>query len=437
MLSRFERQRSPEDALRIAEATFERLGLHTNLLAYGHGIKTYHCKLIDAHHKTIFYGCGKGLGVQSKVSACFEALEHYVVHMYCQQHAELPEHYVALNHSEIMAKLKSLNLLDPTIFHNHNSIPCVPITNIVTGERLLYPLFMVDPRYGKNPARLESFDYTSYLWKACDSGIASGTSHAEASLHALNESIERDAFSLFLINTFMLNYPIRIIDKDSLPHGVQQLIHDIEADYEEDLLLVDVTSDIGVPTFFVTMTKQPMLIQPRGCGTSLNKHYALERAILESLQPLHLHNKHLANNQQHILDNLAQTPLLAKCAKADLLPLKHNAQNIDFNDLPSFNDRTSIEMQLSTIIQRIHAQGFSIFTMTIAHMDSGFHCVKYIIPEFEQFHLVEIGKKILPNNRGMALIRSNKPNNSHMDNDETSSLSPGSAPAGIFSSSSV
>jgi len=406
MNNNYERQLLPEMAMEIAESTMLKFKLRAEFSFYGNDLKTYHCKLLDTKNNTIFYGCGKGIGIQSKVSACFEAIEHYAVHSFCQYNYN-QEHYYSLDNPLIVNKLKELHLLDPGIYRHQDKIPFARCEEIITGEYLYYPFYMLDPRYGKNPHPSDKFNYQPYAWNACDSGIASGTSREEASIHSLNEAVERDAYSLFLIQGFLLNNKISIIDKQSVPEYLKKMIKHIEREYAEELILVDITSDIGIPSILVTMTNQSMAIQPIGCGTSLFKDYALERALLESLQPLHLFNKHLANNQTQTLKNFATTPLLAKCAKADISQLTPNSQIVNFNSLPRYNGDTSLEQQFQTIVQRIRDKNFEIYTTTIADIDTGFHCVKYIIPGFEQFYLVEIGKNILPNKRGMNLIKKN------------------------------
>ena len=403
MQHNYERIMSPEKALELADATLSHLKLRAEFSAYGNNLKTYQCKLLDTKNNTLFYGCGKGIGIQSKVSACYEALEHYAVYAYCQNHPN-PKHYYTLDNPAIVNKLKTFHLLDARIYQQQEKIPFAQCVDRLTGELLYYPLFLLDPRYAKNPPSWDAFDYQPYAWNACDSGIASGTSWEEASIHALNEVVERDAYSLFLIKAFLLRHPIAVIDKQTVPKPLKKIIHSIEQDHLEELILVDITSDIGIPTILVAMTKQAMIMQPIGCGTSLFKDYALERALLESLQPVHLFNQHLADNQQQIVENFATTPLLAQCAKADIASVMQNARIIHFNSLPNYNGPIALTSQLDTITQRIRKQGFSIYTTTIADSITGFCCVKYIIPGFEQFFLVEIGKYVLPNQRGMGLI---------------------------------
>ncbi len=58
--------------------TFEQEQLKPNFVSHGQDLKTYQCILEDKAINTTFTGCGKGLGLQSQVSAAFEAFEHCV-----------------------------------------------------------------------------------------------------------------------------------------------------------------------------------------------------------------------------------------------------------------------------------------------------------------------------------------------------------------------
>lgn len=394
----------PEKAFAIAKATVEQLNLRAECKVYGANIKTTHCKLYDKANNAIFYGCGKGLGIQSIVSAYYEALEHHSIYAFCQEISQHRAHYFSLNDPMIYKELEQLDIIPKKMFKLAVEIPFILLSEVTTDKKLPYPIYLIDPRYAKKPSVHDKFDYQEIAWKASDSGTASGTSELEASIHALNEIIERDACSLFLIKTFIQKNNIRVINKLTLPAYLKNIVTEIETHYSEELIIVDMTSDIGVPSFFVSMTNQAHTIQPKGCGTSLNRDYALERALLESLQPLHIYNEQLRQNQKQILQNFAAFPLLAECAKADILARAKECEKVDFNSLPSYDAAATLEQQRNSLIERIKSQGFEIYTKQIAKAETGFNCMKYIVPGFEQFYLVQAGKYILPNKRGMTVL---------------------------------
>jgi len=403
----YERQYLPEESLDIAMQTLVMLDLRAEFRNIGDKLKTYHCKLIDDKNKHVFFGCGKGLGLQSKASAFYEALEHYFIHRFCQDEGDDAANYHPVNDADINKKLSESGVLPDNFLGNHAAkIPFTCMAETGNNHKLHYPIFLLDPRYAKRPSELDGFCYEPLAWFASDSGTASGTSYLEASIHALNELIERDAYSLFLINAFICNdsKKVRLIDKSTIPERLRKIVTEIETTYSDDLMIFDVTSDIGVPTVFVSMTRQTHLFQPRGCGTSLNREYALERALLESLQPLHIYNDELIANQQAIITNYQQAPLLLKCAKADVSALVERCKVVNFDSLPCYDPAYSLEQQCELITDLIKKQGFQIYHKKIAELQTGFTCVKYLVPKFEQFYMVQTGKFILPNTRGLALL---------------------------------
>jgi ribosomal protein S12 methylthiotransferase accessory factor len=391
MNSRYERTFSTEESLRIADQAISSLNLRASHEAHGVDLQTYRCKLVDDAHQSIFYGFGKGLELQSKASAYYEALEHYAIHHFAQTAASNQDNYIAM-------------------YPYEHALPCVDLINIHSNEKMRYPIFMLDPRYAKRQSKHDKMNYSSFAYRSNDSGVASGTNMTEASIHALNELVERDAHSLFLIEAFIKNknHDIRLIDKKTLPHAQQKIVNKIEEQYNDNLMIFDITSEIGIPVIYVSMTKQPLLIQPSGCGASLRAEYALERALLEALQPVHIHNEKLADNQQQILKELFDFPLLLKAAMADVTTLQDKYHEIDFKNVCNHGMNLTLTDQLKTIIDKIETIGYKIFKLPILNLECGFTCVKFFIPDFEQFHLVQTGKRLLPNKRGMRLLNTDR-----------------------------
>lgn len=387
MSSSYERALSINQSLSIAQEAVRFLNLRASDEAHGVDLKTYRCKLVNDHDQLIFYGFGKGLGIQSKVSAYYEALEHYVVHLFSKISSDIQDNYVSM---------------DPYKY----PLPCIDLTDINSNKKIAYPVFMVDPRYAKKKSKNDKMDYSPYSYLANDSGVASGTNMLEASIHALNELVERDAHSLFLIEAFIKNknQRIKLIEKSSLPATQKDIVNKIEYQYDEDLMIFDITSGIGIPVIYVSMTKQPFMIQPSGCGASLKAEYALERALLESLQPIHIYNKRLVDNQNEIISQLSALPLLLKAAVADVTSLSGKYQTVDFCSVSCDNENLSLAEQFNVISNKIKKAGHSVYKLPIIELACGFSCIKYFVPDFEQFHLVQTGKRILPNKRGMQVL---------------------------------
>jgi ribosomal protein S12 methylthiotransferase accessory factor len=391
-MKQWERAKTVDDSLVIATDTVKYFGLEVREKIYGHSNhpKTYHCQIFDHRRKVSFYGLGKGVGLQSKASALFEALEHYALYDFCQK----------LGADEGSYRL----VKDQRSPLYGQQIPFARFCDVEDKEELFHPLFLIDPRYVKRPAAKDSASYACVAWQACDSGTASGTNLEEAGIHALNESIERHAYSLFLIEAFLrtdsrklVPNRVRTIDKNSLSNKLQVIIHDVERDYEDEIMIFDMPNEFGVPSYFASMTRQPFPFQPRGCGSSLHPEYALERALLETLQPLQVSNDHMIANQNSIIDNFSKYPHLRRCAEANVLELRDKCENVD---LPSASaGALEVQEQLAIITKKILSLGFEIYSVEVARLETGFACVRYLIPDLETFYLVQAGKFILPKSR--------------------------------------
>ncbi len=397
-------------ALKIVMTELNHLGLDLEYKCAGNTLQTYHCKLIDPVNNWIFYGCGKGIGIQSKVSATFEALEHY----YCYKLATNNKHdsLKFMSYAEVLGKESNLpvsNFLPKRMIAEEFSnitLPWVEFVTFQNNNEFYYPLFLIEPHYLKFGDKFNEdyYDYQDLCSLACDSGTASGSSFIEAALHGLNECVERDATSIFLVEAFLKQNPIHLIDKLTLPENLLQYVKLIEEEFDDELAVVDITSDSGIPTFCVAFTRQNVLIQPKGFGTSLNKNYALERALLESLQPLHLRNANLVQMEKIILQNFVSYPKLQAAAIADIAQMvtDKNFITTSFQKLADpIQNYSDISSQLVEIIRRINAIGLTPHYMYLTAAENEVTCLKLIVPGMDNFFLVSDGKLVLPGKRSL------------------------------------
>lgn len=395
-------------ALKIAQKEIMKLQLDCQYVYAGKEIKTYQCQLTDKKNNFIFYGCGKGIGIQSKVSATFEALEHYYCYQVLMDKRNKSIYFMSFKEVENLNEIIESGAL-PNNFINHKNIELsIPWLEFVSfndsydNKKFYYPLFLAEPRYLKYEEKFEEdkFNYEEFSGLGCDSGTASGTSFIEAAIHGLNECIERDATSLFLANTFIKKFPISLVKKSTLPQYLINYIKIIEEEFNDDLAIVDITSDIQIPTFCVAFTNQNVPIQPKGYGTSLSKSYALERALLEAIQPLHLRTDSLDQMQLTLLKNFSFYPGLQDAATADIGKLIKNNQYIEKSFITIIDPmQADINQQFEEIIKRIQIAGFIPRYNSIVMDTVGITCIKVLIPGFDNFFLVTQGKLILPGKR--------------------------------------
>jgi ribosomal protein S12 methylthiotransferase accessory factor len=121
-----------------------------------------------------------------------------------------------------------------------------------------------------------------WLFRSNTNGLACGNCLEEAILHALCEVIERDAWSLAEL-TKDVSPDLEVDVSDAQISWLLDRFNDAEI----DLWIKDITSDLGIPTFFAASDdikeKDPTLLN-MGVGTHLSPKVALVRALTELAQ---------------------------------------------------------------------------------------------------------------------------------------------------------
>ena len=222
--SELERVVSLGEAERRALAALAALDLRPELTDLGRGgdPTAWWCRLLagDGDMPPAARGMGKGRRDEARVGALFEALEHYLTG---------PAGFdPAAVEMATPAEIAAGPLRDD---------PCAVLLARMPAERLachrylplrggreaLMPLFLSAPWY-VDAGRLrelagDACDYGQLMRYSCNSGSAVGVTAEEALLHALNEVIERDAFSLLLVRAFLRRGGFRpaVIDPATLP----------------------------------------------------------------------------------------------------------------------------------------------------------------------------------------------------------------------------
>ena len=278
------------------------------------------------------------------------------------------------------------------------TIPWIELKSVHDDQVVHYPLFLAEPRYNAN--NKFSYDDSTFYnlsYLSNGSGCASGSTLDEAMVHALNEAIERDATSLFLYSGFIRKNDVRIVDKATIPDYLKHYLTSIERDYNDDLFIIDITSDIGVPCFCVTFSKYEAAILPKGYGASLCATYALERALLESLQPVHLRNESLDRVEENTVSRLKGYPLLAEAAAADINEVVQNKNYsvIDFCEVDNLYSGQDLAEQKDVILSLLHKNGLNAYYHEV-YKAQGYNLCKVIISGSSPLCFLQVGKLILP-----------------------------------------
>ncbi len=193
---------------------------------------------------------------QSKVSALCEAVERYSG-AYCGDEIRIRKRFVEFASGEDAihpndAQLFSDDQLDNAESinakgHPYNIVPArldpdaeidwTPVWSLTQQRHRYLPTSMLYsmPAEQRGPADLI----------ADSNGCAAGTTLEEAIAQGFYELAERDAFAIWWYNRLR----VPAVDLSSFNDEYLALAPDYYAGYERDLWMLDVTSDIGIPTF--------------------------------------------------------------------------------------------------------------------------------------------------------------------------------------------
>jgi ribosomal protein S12 methylthiotransferase accessory factor len=385
------------------------------------------CALWDAGGAEIPYGlgAGKGPGAPAHVGARFEAVEHAFTGPTILE--SLPVRLVdaadlATGPFAADRAVRDLAAQDGA------RVACVRYEAIDGGPDLDVPVYLWAPWYPSPTSEAtavrhglgDTADYRSALAYSVNSGCAIGATGDEALLHALNEWVERDAFSLFLLRSVYDRGPMPArVSRDDLPVALRAHLDRAEDLAGGPVTLLDLTSDLGVPTM-MAYGHAPSGSGAKhryGLGASLSGALAAERAVTEFVQDELLSrvvSEQSASDDTSepyarlIVDHdieadvrarLGGHPRLLACAMldfADRLPAAPQGP-LPADTVPR---GTAVSDQLAAVVERITAAGHRVAAHRLQVLEHGTTVVQVQCPGLERFHLVTQGHVALPGARG-------------------------------------
>lgn len=235
---------------------------------------------IRPNSATLASSQGKGFGDDAaSASAVMEAVE-----VACAEKVGVPSHRASLDEllqrGETAWPLQEL-LLENAGLSSSETILWLEGEDLRTGGRVWIPQEVVC---------LAGLPSSAHYWQSTD-GLASGNNREEAVFHGLCERIERDALMLWRVRSDKF-VQAHCFDGRGLENPVlDELIDRIES-AGASLRLFDVTSDIGIPVCFATLSPPPDgregnwthfdLASGSGCHADLAR--AALRAVTEAAQ---------------------------------------------------------------------------------------------------------------------------------------------------------
>jgi ribosomal protein S12 methylthiotransferase accessory factor len=357
------------------------------------------CRILTDDGTALAQGMGKGGRDEARVGAMFEAVEHYLTGpgLFDPSAVELTDAarlaagpLVREPYADLLTRMPGERLA------------CHRYRPLAGGPWMPVPLFAWAPWYveadggGLRERAADACDYGELMRYSCNSGCAVGVTADEALLHATCEVIERDALSLLLVRAF-LRGTLRpgLIDPATLPAAVARAHAAAERITGAAVHLLDITSDLGVPTMLAYAAPAGGRPHRRGAGTSLSSTHAAWRALTELIQTT------LGRARRGDLTGLAGHPALARCGRFDLTGHLRGARTVPFTPAGRLPEPGA---QLRRLIATLTARGHRPYGRTVAGLRGGITAVHVIVPGLERFMLITDGNLVVPGPRGRAVI---------------------------------
>lgn len=344
-------------------------------------------------------GFGKGTGAAARVGAVFEALEHHL--------GELPprEDVVLRGAHRVVAALgRSDAVLKLLAEGPDRPLACLPYRSLTGRGEADVPVFLSTPAFVNQSAAAraawgDDYDYRVLCRYALNSGWAAGVTRAEALVHAINEIIERDAMSLLLARQFLSPAPPRltVLDVRSLPRPLAELHRSAEEYVGGRVWLLEMTTDLGVPAYWAYLPAEPgAAARVRGCGASLSRAYAVERALHELIQ-LDSGVADFGGGTPPRIHTEAH-PALHRCYLADFSERLGGADLVPFTgtEVPH-----SPQGHLDALLRLLRRHGHDAWVGD-RYVSDHLAVLNVFIPGTERFMVVTDGQLVLPGPRALA-----------------------------------
>lgn len=331
------------------------------------GIPVFSCIRPVAAEGAISVYNGKGATpIAARVSAIMEGLERYSAEPHDRELLTMSYEQMRLNNRA----LNPQNLILPDYAQDEWPIPWYQAYDLIKKQEVWVPahaVFHPVPRsYGK-------------LFRTSTNGIASGNTIEEAIFHALSELIERDAWSLVEASN---NAGPVITD---ITHPIScELIQKFN-DAGIDVILRDITSDLGIPTVSAvsddTQLRDPTLLCI-GMGSHLCPEIAVLRALTEVAQSraTQIHGAREDTKETHFLERVGYDRAKRINKKWFL-----DSPRIQYSEMSSFRSDDFLD-DINYVINRLSEAGFeSVLVSDLTRPEIGIPVVRVIVPGLEHY----------------------------------------------------
>jgi ribosomal protein S12 methylthiotransferase accessory factor len=398
--------RSPSARCGQATAALEhaatRLGLRPRWRPWAGGVSLAECDLLDDSGIVVSEAPGFGKGdtpAQARLHALAEALERHLAgpaSLSPQDIRFVPAERLAHG---VLAHEASAPLLTRLA---GSALACYSYQALHTGyDDAALPLYLGAPWYAGPQGRAhrdhvgDRTDYEALARYSVQSGYGLAPTLQQATVHALLETVERDACSLLTIRTCLAGRRPTVFDPHTLPEVLARLHIRAQREVDATIHLVDATTDLGIPTVLAYCTPRQARPYLRGQAAALSTDEAVTRAITELLETQLPH----ATSPPRDLSMLKPYPALQRCARFDLTDAVARARTTPFREHPS---PQGPQAQLNELLARLAAAGFTAYRRHLAKLPAEVSAVHTLIPGLERFFAIVKGTLVLPGTRGLS-----------------------------------
>jgi ribosomal protein S12 methylthiotransferase accessory factor len=344
------------------------------------------CMLKNSSGVTVAEGAGKGL--DCRVGALAESLEHYVLNN-CSSESLVTS---VINDIRDQPLLQMDGVL-ANLPQSNAEIDCLEMTDVLSGRAVVLPAVLQLPHV-QLVGKVNAHPQLSFLSRySSNSGMAFGCARNEAILHGLNEIIERHTLSKVMMSLCAQH------ERLFLNSPAEEVLDDIFSEQPEFRYVVDgmkilITETIYGAYFCLALPKRPdgrYPMCPIGSGCSVDAHVAIVRATTELVQALELFDESEKEN------DFKAYALVQKSFK--LQPLIHleplrNIESVSKRFDPP--KRIRIADQIDFLISRVISTGLNILYRDFLTFSNGCAVTQVYIPGMERFNLIRAGIPVVP-----------------------------------------
>ncbi|MFF7065113.1 YcaO-like family protein [Pseudomonas sp. NPDC008258] len=372
-----ERELTIEEACSRLTRLYQHLGFSSKMKLSKNSGLVATCHLYDSTYREV--SCGAGKGEHCELGALAESLEHYFVDKATPTPIE----------SDTI--LQSIASFDDWLLKSippNCQIPSFALQALDSYDEIKIPAILIAP----SSRNIDEVEKTSagYLAKyATNSGTAIGCTESEALLHAINESIERHALSMYYLSLCSLSPPPELYRpsdsflEDTFGHDAKLLRH-------ANKLEIYLTHDFYDVPFCIAISrsKKEGSLSGIGSGSSINPSIAMYRAVTEQVQCEQL------SGSKEKQEDLSTEEVLSHSAR--LSSLLHPSPKYDVPKHHPARVELTVLGQIKRTLINLAKNNKSVFYRTLYMHPNLATVVQVFIPGLERFHLIRSGIPVAP-----------------------------------------